>query len=230
MFRKWNELPEFMRVPEVRPYYEVLKRKKIQMFMKRIFDIVVALLLLIFLAIPMIIIAICIKVDSEGPVLFRQKRVTTYGKVFRIHKFRTMVVDADKKGSGVTVEGDMRITKIGHILRRYRIDEVPQLFDVLCGDMSFVGTRPESEKYVKLYRCEYFATLLLPAGITSETSIRYKNEDFLLKDAIDVDQVYIEKILPEKMKSNLKSIRDFSLINDFVIMIKTVVAVLGKEE
>lgn len=226
MLKDWNELPDFMRVPEVKPYYEVLRKKRIQLMLKRIFDVVAALILLIVLALPMAAIAIWIKLDSRGPVFYRQVRVTTYGKKFRIHKFRTMVENADKLGTVVTVRGDSRITNVGKKLRHLRLDELPQLFDVLSGDMSFVGTRPEAVKYIKMYRKEYYATLLMPAGITSGASIRYKDEDALFKDAVNVDQVYIEKILPEKMRYNLNHIKRFNLVKDLVIMIETVLAVI----
>ncbi len=229
MLRKWEDLPEFMRTPEVRPYYEILKKKKVSLLLKRILDVCVALILIVILGIPMLIIAIWVKTDSEGPVLYRQERVTSYGKHFRIHKFRTMVSNADKIGTAVTVGNDSRITRAGSHLRHLRLDELPQLFDVLLGDMSFVGTRPEAVRYVERYAPEYNATLLLPAGITSEASIRYKDEDRLLDSADDVDKVYMEQVLPEKMKWNLGSIRDFSLIYDIRTMFRTVFAVLGKE-
>lgn len=229
MLRKWEDLPEFMRTPEVRPYYEILKKKKVSLLLKRILDVCVALILIVILGIPMLIIAIWVKTDSEGPVLYRQERVTSYGKHFRIHKFRTMVSNADKIGTAVTVGNDSRITRAGSHLRHLRLDELPQLFDVLLGDMSFVGTRPEAVRYVERYAPEYNATLLLPAGITSEASIRYKDEDRLLDSADDVDKVYMEQVLPEKMKWNLGSIKDFSLIYDIRTMFRTVFAVLGKE-
>ena len=229
MLRKWEDLPEFMRVPEVKPYHEKRYKKRFSLFMKRVFDICISLVLIIILAIPMAVLAIWIKTDSEGPVLYRQERVTAYGRHFRIHKFRTMVSNADKIGTAVTVGNDSRITKAGSHLRSLRLDELPQVFDVLLGDMSFVGTRPEAIRYVEKYEPEYFATLLLPAGITSEASIRYKDEDKLLSAADDVDRVYLEKVLPEKMKWNLESIRDYSLLHDIRTMFRTVFAVLGKE-
>ena len=228
MLRRWEDLPSFMRVPEVRPYWEVLNKKRGQLALKRAFDVVVAWIMLLFLAIPMAIIAIAIKLDSKGPVFYRQERVTTYGKKFRIHKFRTMVNNADKIGSAVTVGNDSRITKVGSKLRGLRLDELPQLFDVISGNMSFVGTRPEAVKYVKKYKPEMFATLLLPAGITSEASIRYKDEAELLDAAEDVDKVYVEKVLPEKMKWNLFALKKYSLIYDFGTMIRTAFAVLRK--
>lgn len=229
MLRKWDDLPDFMRVDEVRPYWEILNKKRGQLFLKRIFDVVVAFTLLIILAIPMVIIAILIKHDSEGPVFYRQERVTTYGRHFRIHKFRTMVSNADRIGTAVTVENDSRITKVGAKLRGHRIDELPQVLDVIQGTMSFVGTRPEAVKYVARYNPEYNATLLMPAGITSEASIRYKDEDKLLNVADDIDKVYVEKVLPEKMKWNLDSVRRFSFLREILTMFRTVFAIFGKE-
>lgn len=226
---KWNDLPDDMRIDEVRPYYEILAKKQGQIFFKRVFDFVVALIMLIVLCIPMIIISIWIKIDSKGPVFYRQERVTTNGEHFKIHKFRTMVSNADKIGTQVTVDNDSRITNVGSKLRRVRLDELPQLIDVLQGTMSFVGTRPEAVKYVERYKPEYMATLLMPAGITSEASIRYKDEDKLLKKAGDVDKVYVENVLPGKMKYNLESIKKFSFWGEIVTMFRTVLAVLGKD-
>lgn len=229
MLKDWDELPDFMRVPEVRPYYDILKKKQVSLLLKRIVDFVAAILLFLILAIPMAMIAVWIKLDSKGPVFYRQERVTAYGKHFRIHKFRTMVNNADKIGTAVTVSSDTRITKVGRKLRDLRLDELPQVFDVLAGSMSFVGTRPEAVKYVEQYRPEYYATLLMPAGITSEASIRYKDEAELLDAASDVDRVYMEQVLPEKMKWNLKTIKQYSFAGDIATMFRTVFAVLGKE-
>ena len=227
--RKWEDLPEFMQVPEVRPYWEVLYRKRGELAAKRAFDLVTAGVLSVLLAVPMGALAVWIKTDSEGPVFYRQERVTTYGKHFRIHKFRTMVSNADRIGTAVTVGNDSRITRVGAKLRHLRLDELPQLIDVLQGTMSFVGTRPEAVKYVEQYKPEYLATLLMPAGITSEASIRYKDEEKLLNNAQDVDKPYVEQILPEKMKWNLQSLREFKLSSEIVTMIRTVLAVLGKD-
>lgn len=229
MLRRWGDLPDFMRTPEVRPYWEILNKRRGQLITKRVFDLVVSILMLIILSIPMAIIAVWIKLDSRGPVLYRQERVTTYGKHFRIHKFRTMVSNADKIGTAVTVGNDNRITRIGAKLRHLRLDELPQVFDVINGDMSFVGTRPEAVKYVERYKPEYAATLLMPAGITSEASIRYKDEDKLLNRANDVDEVYVSQVLPEKMKWNLESIRRFRFLREILTMFRTVAAVLGKD-
>ena len=229
MLRKWDDLPKFMRTPEVRPYWEVLNKKKGQLLLKRIFDLILGCVLLIILAFPMAVIAVLIKKDSPGSVFYRQERVTLYGKRFRIHKFRTMVNNADKIGTAVTVGNDSRITKIGAKLRAHRLDELPQVFDVIKGDMSFVGTRPEAVYFVRKYRKEYFATLLMPAGITSEASIRYKDESRLLNSATNVDRVYVEKVLPAKMKWNLESIRRFQFLREILTMIRTVFAVMGRE-
>lgn len=226
ILRRWEDLPEYMQVPEVRPYYDLLIKKQFSLLNKRIFDYVTAGVLLVLLAIPMTAIAVWIKTDSTGPVMYRQERVTTYGKRFKIHKFRTMVENADEIGAAVTSGGDERITTVGEKLRHLRLDELPQLFDVLQGNMSFVGTRPEAVKYVEQYSPEYLATLLLPAGITSEASILYKDEEKLLASVEDIDQVYLEKVLPEKMKLNLQSIRSFSVLKDLYVMLQTVIAVL----
>lgn len=229
MLKKWEDLPDFMKNDEVRPYYDSLKRKKISLILKRVMDLVGGIILLILLAIPMLIIAVLIKLDSEGPVFYRQERITTYGKHFKIHKFRTMVSNADKIGSAVTVGDDSRITKVGAKLRGCRLDELPQVLDLISGNMSFVGTRPEAVKYVKKYKAEYMATLLLPAGITSEASIRYKDEAELLDAADDVDRVYVDEVLPGKMKYNLQSIKKFSFLAEIATMFRTVFAVLGKD-
>lgn len=229
MLLKWNELPNQMKTEEVKPYYEILRRKRGSLVVKRTFDVFAASAMTVALAAPMVIIAAAVKIDSKGPVIYRQERVTTYGRVFKIHKFRTMVDKADTVGPNVTVAGDSRITRIGRILRKYRLDEFPQLFDVLKGDMTFVGTRPEAVKYVEKYTPEMWATLLLPAGITSEASIRFKDEAEILNAADDADKVYIEKILPIKMKYNLKAIEEFSMRNDFLTLFRTVAAVAGIE-
>lgn len=228
MLKKWNNLPANLRIVEVRPYYDVLKRKRLSLLIKRLFDIIASLVLLLLLLLPMTVISVWIVLDSKGPIIYRQKRITTYGKPFRIHKFRTMVSNADQIGTAVTVNGDSRITRAGRVLRRFRLDELPQLLDVLVGNMTFVGTRPEVERYVQTYRPEYLATLLLPAGITSEASIRYKNEEKLLRNTDDADRVYIEQVLPAKMKWNLRSLQEFSLWFELLVMLRTVAAMLGK--
>ncbi len=229
MLKTWEELPDWMKCQEVKEYYEILYKRRLSLIIKRIFDIGAALILLVLLAIPMIIVAIMIKCDSKGPVFYRQERITIYGRRFRIHKFRTMVDGADKIGTEVTLNNDRRITKIGAKLRNLRIDEIPQILDVIDGNMSFVGTRPEIAKYVESYTNEMKATLLLRAGITSEASIRYKDEARLLEDTKDADQLYVEYVLPRKMKYNLESIRKFSFFREITTMFRTIFAVLGKD-
>lgn len=228
MLRKWEELPTFMQTEEVRPYYEKLTRKWFSLFVKRIFDFAVSSVMLVILSPALLVLAVMIKKDSEGPVFYRQERITQYGRKFRIYKFRTMVINADRIGSLVTVGEDPRITKIGKKLRGCRLDELPQLLNIWKGEMTFVGTRPEVEKYVKRYTPEMMATLLLPAGVTSEASIQYKDEDKRLADVSgeDADKVYIEQILPEKMKWNLEEIKKFGFFREIGTMMKTVVAVM----
>lgn len=227
--KKWEKLPQEMQNKAIRPYYDILKKKRFSLFFKRIFDIIVSLLMLIILSPIFLILAVAIKIDSKGPVFYRQVRVTQYGKKFRIFKFRTMVQNADKIGSQVTVNNDKRITKVGKFIRKYRLDEICQLIDVLRGTMTFVGTRPESIKYVESYTPEMCATLLLPAGVTSEASIYFKDESEMLESAEDADRCYVEEVLPKKMKYNLDAIKNFGFWHDIKIMFMTVFAVLGKE-
>lgn len=225
MLRQWEDLPKRMQNEAVRPYYEQLQKKKVSLFLKRCIDVSLSSALLLFLAPVMLLIGIAVRLDSPGPALFRQVRVTQYGRQFRIFKFRTMVNHADRMGTQVTASGDARITRLGRKMRHYRLDELPQLLNIFLGDMSFVGTRPEVVKYVREYTDEMTATLLLPAGVTSEVSIQYKDEEKLLADVADVDEAYIHVVLPEKMEYNLKSLRDFSLIHELKIMVDTVIAV-----
>ena len=226
--RKWSELPDFMRTKEVRKYYNILVKKSAWFKAKRLLDIIVAFIMLVVLSLPMLVIAVLIKLDSRGPVLFRQERITQYGKTFTIFKFRTMVVNASELGAQVTVDNDSRITKMGRVLRRLRMDEFPQVFNILAGDMTLVGTRPEVKKYVDHYTKEMYATLLLPAGLTSRTSIAYKDEDKLLSEAMDADCVYIEEVLPAKMRYNLESLRKFGLLSDMSILWDTFISVISK--
>lgn len=226
MLEKWENLPECMRNDEVRKYYMRLKEKENSLLVKRMFDIWMSVFLLLLFAPVFIVIAVMIKFDSPGPVIFRQTRVTAYNRDFTIYKFRSMVDNADALGSSVTVSSDSRITRMGHFMRKYRIDEIPQLINVLKGDMSFVGTRPEVRKYVDAYTPEMMATLLMPAGITSNASIMYRDEDELLSDSGNADKTYIDIILPEKMDYNLRSIKRFSLVSDVITMIRTVLAVI----
>ena len=224
----WEQLPPELQTEQVRPYYEALKKRKASLFWKRAFDLTAGIGGLIVLAPVFLVLAILIKLDSPGPVFYRQERVTQYGKRFRIHKFRTMVQGADK-GSQVTVNNDNRITRVGKAIRSLRLDEFPQLIDVIQGNVTFVGVRPESPRYVAAYTEEMMATLLLPAGITSLASIYYKDEAELLDGVEDTDKVYIEEILPGKMYYNLKGLREFTFWSDLKVMFMTVFAVLGKD-
>lgn len=224
----WEKLPPQMQTEAVKPYYEILQKKQIGLIFKRSFDIVVSLIMLLILSPVFLVLAIAIKLDSKGPVFYRQVRVTQYGKEFRIFKFRTMVNNADKIGSQVTVGGDSRITRVGKVIRECRLDEIGQLLNILGGSMAFVGTRPEVPKYVEKYTPEMWATLLLPAGVTSEASIRYKDEAALLDAAEDVDATYIQDVLPGKMKYNLRSIQEYSFFKDIKTMFQTVFAVVEK--
>ncbi|MBQ7224320.1 MAG: sugar transferase [Clostridia bacterium] len=229
LVKSWKKLPREFQTEQVRPYYEILRRKWFSLLLKRIFDIVVSLVMLIILSPFFLILAIAIKIDSPGPVFYRQERVTQYGKKFRIFKFRSMVSNADKIGSAVTVNNDSRVTRVGKFIRKCRLDEVSQLIDVLRGTMTFVGTRPEVTKYVDRYTPEMLATLLLPAGITSNASIYYKDEAKLLDASADPDETYVNEVLPAKMYYNLKSIKNFGFFRDIGVMFKTVFAVLGKD-
>lgn len=229
LLRKWDDLPDYMKNEKVKTYYDELNKKKSQLFLKRVFDVVCSVILIILLSPVILFFSIWIKIDSKGPVFYRQERVTQYGKIFRIFKFRTMVVNADKMGALVTTKNDSRITKVGEKIRKYRVDEIPQLFNVLIGDMSFVGTRPEVKKYVDQYTDEMYATLLLPAGITSQASIQFKDEDEIISRYVNeerkVDEVYIEEVLPLKMKENLGALKTFCFFKDIGVMINTVLKV-----
>ncbi len=226
MLCHWDDLPQTMQNDAVRLYYDSLQKKKFSLFCKWLFDKTISLVMLIVLSPVFLILAILIKLDSPGEVFFRQERVTQYGRKFRIHKFRTMIKNAESYGTQVTVKSDMRVTKIGKKLRGCRLDELPQLIDILQGNMSFVGTRPEVPRYVEAYTDEMMATLLLPAGVTSEASIRFKDEENLLSGAGDINKAYIQKVLPLKMQINLQSLKKFSISNDIKIMFETVKAVI----
>ena len=225
MLRKWNDLPESFQCKEVREYYDILNNKKVSLFITRLFDIFVSAVLLVLLSPVLVFIALWIKLDSEGPVFFRQERITTYGETFRIFKFRTMKVN--NSGSSITLKDDDRITSVGKKIRKRRIDEFPQLINILKGEMTLVGTRPEVKKYVDAYTNEMKASLLLPAGVTSLASIKFKDEDELLQGVTDIDTFYIEKILPEKMKYNLEAIRNYSFLNNIKIIFMTVGVLKG---
>lgn len=225
--KKWEDIPEFMRNDDVKRYYDILNKKKGQLIIKRMFDIIMSFFMLILLSPVFLILAIWIKVDSQGPVFYRQERITQYGRVFRIFKFRTMVSNADQIGSLVTTQNDSRITKVGEKIRKCRLDEIPQLINILIGDMSFVGTRPEVKKYVDAYSDEMKATLLLPAGVTSLASINYRDEDEILEKKTsqgkNIDEAYIEDVLPEKMKFNLEYLHNFNIAKDVSLCVKTVI-------
>lgn len=222
----WDELPVEMKNESVRKYYDLLSQKRVSLIMKRLVDLLLSLFLLVVLSPVMVIIAVCIKCSSKGSVLFKQTRVTKYYRRFKIYKFRTMVVDAEKIGTQVTTENDSRVTKIGKFLRKFRLDELPQLLNILKGDMAFVGTRPEVPRYVQQYSEQMYATLLMPAGLTSLASINFKDEDKLLKNKENTDEVYIKKILPKKMEYNLEYIENFNFWYDWKLMFNTVLAVL----
>ena len=226
IWKAWQDLPNDMRCESVRPYYEILASKRSDLLIKSIFDRLMAIILLFALSPIFLLLAVWIKVDSDGPVFFRQERVTQYGKTFKIYKFRTMVQNAEQIGAQVTSKGDMRVTSVGKALRKCRLDELPQLINILEGTMSFVGTRPEVPRYVAAYTDEMKATLLLPAGVTSIASIQYKDEDTLLDAADDVDACYIQNVLPAKMEWNLRSIVEFSFFRELKVMVETVLAVI----
>lgn len=226
MLKKWEELPAVMQTPEVRPYYDSLKRKTFSLLIKRLFDVVCSFLLLLLLSPVFLVLIVVIRLDSPGPAFFRQVRVTQFGKTFRIFKFRTMVQNADKLGTQVTTSHDARVTRVGRLIRKCRLDEICQLLNVLGGSMTFVGTRPEVPKYVEQYTPEMWATLLLPAGITSKASICYKDEEVLLQNAEDADRAYVEEVLPEKMKYNLEGVLQFGFWHDIKLLFETFFAVL----
>ena len=218
-----------MQIDEVRPYWERLRKKNFSLFWKRVFDITVSGLVLLLILPFFLIIAIAIKIDSRGPVFYRQERVTQYGKHFRIFKFRSMVTGADKKGSLVTTNNDARVTRVGKFIRKCKIDEMSQLIDIFRGTMTFIGTRPEVPKYVDQYKPEYRATLLLPAGVSSTASIIFKNENEMLDKADNADKTYLDEILPIKMKYNLVDIKKYGYWRDIKICFMTVFGVMGKK-
>lgn len=225
--KSFNKLPSQFQCDEVKIYYDLLCKKNVSRILKRVFDIIFSIILLLLLIVPIAVISLAVKLTSKGTIFYKQERITTYGRKFKILKFRTMVENADKIGTLVTTDGDSRVTSIGRFLRKYRLDELPQVFNVLSGSMSIVGTRPEVEHYVKMYSPEYYATLLMPAGITSLASIMYKDEEKLLSGEVDVDGIYINKILPEKMKYNLIYIKNFGFKSDIKLIFKTIKEVFG---
>ena len=221
----YRRLPRAFQCEEVKHYYDILDKKRTSLVLKRVMDIVLSLIMIVLLLLPMAVIAVIIKATSKGPVLYKQERVTTYNRRFRIWKFRTMTVGADKQGALVTSAHDNRVTGVGKTLRKFRLDELPQVFHVLSGKMSFVGTRPEVAKYVDRYTPEMMATLLMPAGVTSLASIRFKDEDEMIGDVSDpaeVDRIYVEEILPKKMAYNLEYISRFGFRRDIYLMLSTI--------
>lgn len=193
--------------------------------LKRIFDIISSLFGLILLSPFMIIIAILIKLDSKGPIFFKQVRVTKNGREFKIFKYRTMRVGSDKY-SQITVGKDSRITKVGDFLRKYKLDEIPQLINVLIGDMSLVGPRPEVPKYVALYTEEQREILKVRAGITDYASIEFSNENDILANEADPEKAYIEKIMPRKIELNKKYLSEISVMTDIKIILLTIKKIL----
>ena len=228
--RTEHQMPQFMKNHYTLEAVKVLEKKKVTLIFKRLFDICLSLILLVILSPVFLVLAICIKLEDGGPIFYRQQRITTYGRVFRIFKFRTMILNADKMGPLVTQDNDSRITKIGKKIRDFRLDEIAQLINVLIGDMTFVGTRPEVQKYVDAYSEEMMVTLLLPAGITSRSSIEFRNEADKISKWIEqgftADEAYIQKILPEKMRYNIDYISELSIAQDIKVMLQTVFAVL----
>lgn len=229
LIKKWEKLPAELQIDEVKPYYEILRKKNFSLFWKRVFDITVSGIVLLLILPFFLIISLAIVIDSRGPVFYRQERVTQYGKHFRIFKFRSMVVDADKKGTLVTTGNDARVTRVGKFIRKCKIDEMSQLIDIFRGTMTFIGTRPEVPKYVNQYKAEYMATLLLPAGVSSMASIMFKDENDMLKDSENADDIYINQILPIKMKYNLSDIKKYGFWRDIKICFMTIFGVLGKK-
>ena len=221
----WEDLPPTLQTEEVRPYYEALSRRGLQLRLKRLLDVVGATVLFVLLGWLFVILALLIKLDSPGPVFFRQRRVTQFGREFRIVKFRTMTHRPAASGDQITRGDDPRITRVGAVLRRYRLDEISQLIDILRGTMSFVGTRPEVPDYVRQYTPQMRATLLLPAGVTSTASIEFKDEAQILAAAPLGQDAYVTQVLPAKMRLNLRDVRDFSIGRDLRIAFRTILAV-----
>ena len=226
--KKWEQLPEDMQNEKVRTYYDLLQKKKAALVLKRVFDVAASLFLLIVLSPLLAVTALAIRLESEGPVMYRQVRKTAYERDFRIHKFRSMYVDSDQGGL-LTVKNDNRVTRVGAFIRKYKIDELGQLIDVLKGDMTFVGVRPQVRKYVDHYTDEMKATFLLPAGITSLASIYYRNENDLLEGHKDPDALYLSEILPDKMQYNLLGIKKLGPLYDLKIILMTLFTVFGKD-
>ena len=205
----------------------LLARRRPQLIAKRVMDIAISAAALCVLWPVFLLIALAIVIDDPGPVFYRQVRVGRGGRPFRIFKFRTMVVDADKKGLSITVGRDSRITRVGAFLRKTKLDELAQLLNVLCGQMSFVGPRPEVPRYVELYTPYQRQVLLVRPGITDYASIAYRNENDLLAGADDPERMYIETIMPDKIELNMKYLREISPLADLRLILKTVIAVIA---
>ncbi|WP_243112511.1 MULTISPECIES: sugar transferase [Acutalibacteraceae] len=222
----YETLPQSMKNEYTRSYWDRLQKKRGTLAFKRAGDIMASLVILLVLSPILLLLALAVKLDSPGPVFYRQIRVGRYDRDFKIFKFRTMVQDADKIGPAVTTGGDERITRVGKLIRRCRLDEFSQLLNVLNGTMSLVGPRPEVRRYVEAYTPEGMATLLIRPGITAPSSIAFKDEDRLLVSSGDPDRIYIEQILPPKTELNLQYLRGISVAADMKIMVRTIAAVI----
>ena len=205
----------------------LLARRRPQLIAKRVMDIAISAAALCVLWPVFLLIALAIVIDDPGPVFYRQVRVGRGGRPFRIFKFRTMVVDADKKGLSITVGRDSRITRVGAFLRKTKLDELAQLLNVLCGQMSFVGPRPEVPRYVELYTPYQRQVLLVRPGITDYASIAYRNENDLLAGADDPERMYIEEIMPAKIELNMRYLHEISPLSDIRLILKTIAAVVA---
>ena len=208
----------------------LMKKKKAALFFKRCFDITASFFGILFLLIPFAVVAVAVKCSSRGPVFFRQVRVGKNGRKFRIYKFRTMVADAEKKGMQITVGGDSRVTGIGRVLRKTKVDELPQLFNVFAGQMSFVGPRPEVPHYVDMYSDYQKNVLRIKPGITELASIVYRDENDVLAKSEDPERTYIEEIMPEKIKLNMQYMQKMNVFYDIYLIFRTFAAVLKRGE
>ncbi|MFZ2538112.1 MAG: sugar transferase [Oscillospiraceae bacterium] len=222
---KFEQLPKKMQNVAVKQYYDIVKTKQTTLTVKHIIDVLICGIIFIITLPFFITFSVLIKLTSTGPVLFKQERIGKDLKTFHILKFRTMVKDADKKGIQLTTGNDSRITPFGKFLRGINMDEMPQLINVIKGDMSIIGTRPEVKRYVDVYTDEMLATLLIKPGMVSLASVKYKNENDMLTLASNPEQVYIDDILPDKMKYNLEYLSCLSLKKDFLILGKTIACV-----
>lgn len=193
---------------------------------KRGVDVIASLAGLLFLIPVLVLTAIFIKFTSSGPILFKQERIGLNGKTFRILKFRTMVVNAEKIGKQITVNGDPRITKVGKFLRKFKLDELPQLYNVLKGEMSLAGPRPEVKKYIEMYSEEQRRVLTVRPGITDYASIEYRNENDILALSNNPEHTYITKVMPEKLVLNLRYIEEISLLTDLKLIFLTLLKIV----